>query len=65
MKLKKIKNASALNEKLNHISKLSIKEPNNNYKPLYKNKNNIYDSDDDTEEVLDNSNIFIEKTSRH
>ena len=64
MKLKKIKNASALNEKLNHISKVSIKEPNNNYKPLYKNKNNIYDSDDDTEEVLDNSNNFIEKTSR-
>ena len=64
IKLKKIKNASALNEKLNHISKLSIKEPNNNYKPLYKNKNNIYDSDDDTEEILDNSNNFIEKTSR-
>ena len=64
IKLKKIKNASALNEKLNHISKLSIKEPNNNYKPLYKNKKNIYDSDDDTEEVLDNSNNFIEKTSR-
>ena len=64
IKLKKIKNASALNEKLNHISKVSIKEPNNNYKPLYKNKNNIYDSDDDTEEVLDNSNNFIEKTSR-
>ena len=65
MKLKKIKNASALNEKLNHISKLPIKEYNNNYKPLNKNKKNIDDSDDNTEEVLDNSNNFIEKTSRH
>ena len=65
MKLKKIRNASALNEKLNHISKYPIKEHNNNYKPLYINKKDINDSDDNTEEVLDNSNNFIEKTSRH